>query len=170
MSMQFEFEQYYRNHFLVPMILSIILLSVLILIILISISRMIQWRAKRKINIEELVKSIIGIAVFAFLLSKTSASLLRGGWHLWSETENDAVYTCGIVESIRNDDLMPKYTVDGERCYGAIIVLNNEEYYLMSSSGVDASSLIEITYLPQSRYVLSITQKTASTTDDTTKP
>lgn len=154
--MQFEYDQYYRNHFLIPILLTAFMLFLLIRLLVETVRRIVKWRRERKINTTDLTKSVLGLIVFTFLLSKTTDSLRRGGWYLWKEKENNAIATVGVVESIAEDELTPKYQYGDTRCYGAVVIVDGETYYMMTSDGIAVGSTVRMTYLPQSRYVLSV--------------
>lgn len=92
---------------------------------------------------------IIPIILIALNLYK-----IKFGFPLLFESSNDAQCVVGIVEETKELTLGPYYHVDSLNGRFSKIIIDGESYYIMTSDAVPIGKKVALTYLPQSRLVL----------------
>lgn len=147
--MSFSYEDYYRTSFVIPIIILVIVLLITVETILIFTNVM-QFKMKSKI-ISALLNSMIII-----LLSVISICSLSRSYSLAKEKESDSIIIQGVVQEVTNMPFAEKYFVNGKATYSQYIQIDDIKYYCMSADNVKVGTLIEIKYLPTSKFILEI--------------
>lgn len=80
--------------------------------------------------------------------------------HLPSEKETDKIVCYGEVHSFEKTYGINKYTYNGENSFAYYIFIDDEKYYIMHIGDIKVGDKVEFEYLPKSKIILSIYQKT----------
>ena len=79
---------------------------------------------------------------------------LRYGIHLFFEGPENSVVMEGTIESIESLIHSPRYYYEGKAVRAEIIIINDQEFYFMTSGDLSVGDYVEIKYLPRSTFVL----------------
>ncbi len=148
--MNFPIKQYYKTGLVFPLA---ICLGLLIIAVSLTIVYFMRPCYKRSFTSFVLFPWLVFV-VNVIILMPT----LRHTVHLLTERESDAVCLTGKVASI-NEDYgslhYPSFTEGEKYSKASIIIIDNEEYYIMSRGELKKGDVIIISYLPDSKIILS---------------
>jgi len=153
--MFFEYRDYLITTFVLPILAVIVSIFVIVLIVYYCLFKI------KIISMENILKLIFVIVVSACLFVPCCVSLANGGIYLLRERENDAEVITGTIESVcEPSKRVPTYKGDVQQTdktvHGADIVIDGKEYLSGSCVGFKEGDCVSITYLPRSRFILSI--------------
>ena len=80
--------------------------------------------------------------------------------YLLNEKETDKISCSGEVHSFEKTYGLNKYTYNGENSFAYYISIDGEKYYIMHTGDIEVGDEVEFEYLPKSKIILSIYQKT----------
>ena len=148
--MQFDYEVYYWDNGLFPII--ILLFAVLVIIIVIHSLR------KDGIPKNGLLKLLLFFIIVTLCISVNIIPLARGGIFLIFEKEDDAVYITGKIEDVFELSFFGsmKYNVEQNHGYGEGLMVNGMKYYLMTYGDYKEGDMVTIKVLPKSKLVLEL--------------
>ncbi len=152
--MNFDFDTYFLNLVIVPLIFAFFGLVVL----LSNITKHYRnrptqsdikysWMTRRMI-------SSIGTFIFCIILS-----LWIGKFSLVLDNENKTETISGEILSIEEAEPRAKIKFEGEYTYQKHITINGEEYYIMTIGDFEIGDNVSIVYLPHSKIILSIQEE-----------
>lgn len=147
--MNFEYK-YYKIELLWGSLLGLLLVVVLMYILSRGIYRQIKFqKGKWYFWLVVVLTTVIGgLIVFDCALN------LKYGIHLISENENDLVQTSGVIEDIIIQYHISGHTEEEGRTNCKLIVINGEEYLVVSVGDLKTGDIVTLNYLPKSRIVL----------------
>lgn len=158
--MSFDYTQYFRGCFLLPSILLLCFLAYLT-VIGVWIGRLLRKENKSKLLKERIISTVLSVVLIGFFCLMKIGHLCNGGIHLIREKEASAVQTIGVIEEIEYmnrfqfpSKLESEFKTD--ETYGVRFVIDGEQYYAIAKGSLKVGDNVEIEFLPQSRYVLSI--------------
>ena len=102
---------------------------------------------------------ITGVILLVFLFSLGFAPF-KHGMYLLNEKETDKISCSGEVHSFEKTYGLNKYTYNGENSFAYYISIDGEKYYIMHTGDIEVGDKVEFEYLPKSKIILSIYQKT----------
>lgn len=108
----------------------------------------------------KLVHIVLALLVCGFFFLLNIGRLFHGGFYLVAERENDAVIMQGAISDINDlnrfsfPELKNVYR-DGQP-NGAQLVINGITCIAISSGDLEVGDFVTVTYLPRSKYILSI--------------
>lgn len=158
--MEFDYIQYYRGCFILPIILLscfIIYLIVLIIGTLIVI---------RKHNImmltkERIISVVLSVILVLSFCSMNMGHLYNGGIHLYGENEDTAIETLGTIENIEYmncfefpSKLESEFKTD--EINGVRITIDGVQYRAIAKGSLEIGDDVMLVFLPYSRYILAI--------------
>ncbi len=159
--MDFDYAQYYQGCFLLPTVFLVIALVVLTVAGIDYTKRIVA----RRITAERSVSLLIAILVFGFLIGLNGSRLLHGGLYLLREKEQDAATCTGVITQIRelNRFEFPELASSSEKSIetttnGVAFEIDNVAYVAVYKGPFEIGDRVEVTYLPKSHYVLSMTK------------
>lgn len=147
--MSFSYEDYYRTAFVIPIIILIFVFLITVENILVF-TNVIQFKKILKII------NIVFNSIIILLFSVISICSLSRSYSLAKEKKIDFIITQGVVQNITNMPFAEKYFVNGKATYSQYIQIDDIKYYCMSADNVKVGTLIEIQYLPTSKFILEI--------------
>lgn len=155
--MFFDFQQYYRGCCLIPLSVVIFVLPAFLWILYQSVCGAIQ----HSLDSTKLVSVTLVICISLFFLVINVGRLVNGGWALLRETESDAITFTGRVESIEplNVVSFPRQLecdTNNNDSYGVRMVIGGMECTVITNGSFSIGDNVLITYLPQSKFVLSM--------------
>ena len=152
--MVFEYDIYHYHAFSWPVAFGAFFLFLLAT----SIFSLIKNQANEPIR-KVAGKLLLAGIVFTMLISISVKALINGGIYLCSEKEEDAIMGIGTIESICEPSKnIPSFknSYNGHKRHGADVVIDGEEYFMITCEGFEVGDYVEIEYLPKSKFVLSI--------------
>ena len=145
--MIFEYDVYYNGTFVTP-IIAIIIVSVWLFA---GIYPFLKKRTQG--DSTKILLCVVFIGVFFIALN--IMSLINGGACLYKEKEEDAILEMGTIEKIvEPSKSIPNFRKDHK--HGADVIIDGEEYFMITCEGFEVGDYVEIEYLPKSKFVLSI--------------
>ena len=147
--MKFLYEDYYRAAFVIPIIILVVVLFIIIENILVFVKVI---RLKNQFKIANVFLSVIVTTVFILI----SAFSLSRSCNLPKDKGSDSITIQSIVQNVTNMPFAEKYNVDGKASYAKYIELDGVKYYCMNADNIQTGTLIEIEYLPESKFILKI--------------
>ena len=151
--MEFDYSTYYRADCIVPLSL-FLFCGALFVYSFVSI-----LKGEPITNLPDRFGIVLLPLVACFLMIINAAHLSRGGLHLLFERESDQVQIEGIIEetieigSLGGSKYGAKYNNHGR---GEAIIVNGEEYFLISYGELKVDDPIRLSVLPKSHFVLSL--------------
>lgn len=138
--------------------ISVSLFSISILIS--AVSNFIGVMLQRKVCSRDVVSFMLVVIVCCFFLCMNIGRMLHGGIHLIYERESDAIELQGIIEEIEELDRFSFPELKTEYGYnetnGVKVLINGVECIAVTKGTLDIGDNVIVTFLPQSRYILSI--------------
>lgn len=106
-------------------------------------------------------RALFGVVVLAagcFFLYLSGSCLLHGGIRILTEKEADAAAETGVIEQVDERSLpaIPTYRLPGKTTAGYTLTIDGETYRVMDAGDLKPGDRVRLTYLPKSRFVLSI--------------
>ena len=159
--MNFDYARYFQGCFWLPIVFLSIALIILALVCIDYIKKIVSHRISAKSS----VILLISIVVFGFLIGLNGSRLLHGGLYLLREKEQDAAICTGVITQIRelnrfefpelasNSDNMIETTING-----VAFEIDDVTYVAIYKGSFEIGDRVEVTYLPKSHYVLSMTK------------
>lgn len=155
--MQFEYDQYVRACLVVPLSISLFMLSMLFL----SGAYLITAILRRKVSSRHLVDFLLAVLVCGFFLFMNVGRLLHGGIHLIYERESDAVELQGKIVEIKELGRYSFPEIKTEYGYGETngvrFIIDGVECTAVTKGNLAVGDDVTVIYLPRSGYILSIT-------------
>lgn len=148
--MEFAYSQYVYQCLILPLVIAAGLLCGIVS----GVYKMI--RRVRSAQGGELVMGAAGIFLLAALALMHTGVLKDGGIRLLTEREKDAQVVSGKIESVRQLTEWQFYNKYGD---AVSFEIDGERYSVFSLGDAEMGDEVEITYLPESRYVLSVRLK-----------
>lgn len=114
--------------------------------------------AQRRINMTEGLKTALFLFTYILLLTVGCSSVWNGGWRVLLEKPSEAITLQGEIQTIEALDSTwgVKFSTDWGTHFGCFITIDGESYFAMYEGDLCAGDAVEFTFLPESRYVLSI--------------
>ena len=102
--------------------------------------------------------SVVVLAAGCFFLYLSGSCLLHGGIRILTEKEADAAARTGVIEQVDERSLpaIPTYRLSGKTTAGYTLTIDGETYRVMDAGDLKPGDRVRVTYLPKSRFVLSI--------------
>lgn len=152
--MLFSYSNYYFHVFFLPVALGLFFS----LLLTTSVFSLIKNKANE--SLEKIFVKILFIgAICTTLISICAKDLFNGGIYLYSEKETDAVVEIGTIESIKEPSkAIPSFKMPYKehQRHGADVIIDGEQYFMVTCEGFEVGDYVEIEYLPKSKFVLSI--------------
>ena len=153
--MIFEYDAYYNGTFVTP-IIAIIIVSVWLF-------AGIYHFLKKRTQLDS-TNILLFVFVGVFFIALNIMSLINGGACLYKEKEEDAILEMGTIEKIvEPNKSIPNFRKDHK--HGADVIIDGEEYFMITCEGFEVGDYVEIEYLPKSKFILSIYKSEAPTDD-----
>ena len=161
--MHFEYTQYVRGCLIIPIFVSLFALSMLISVVLHLITVIIQ----QKLSTRDVINSLLAVLVCGFFLCMNVGRLSYGGIHLIYERESNVVELQGEITQIKELSRYSFPELKSEYGYGET---NGVQFSIdgivctaPTRGTLEVGDNVVVAILPQSRYILSITQVSRST-------
>lgn len=152
--MVFEYDIYYNQTFITPII------SIVLLILWISFPIYNFIKTDKKTDFPSaIVTLLLFVFIGIFFMTMNIMSLINGGAYLCKEDSNDAIVESGIIENIcePSDDVsLFKVRYNGHYRFGADVMIDGEEYFAVTCEGLEIGDYVEFEYLPNSKFILCI--------------
>ena len=114
-------------------------------------------------TVPETLKYLFCLFIVIFCTVSQCKYLVNGGLKLLTETEDQLLTHIGVIQTITEpSERFPGFKAS--HSYGADIVIDNQVYFVPTSGAFKEGDCVEVGYLPNSHYILSIY---SATTDDT---
>lgn len=115
----------------------------------------------RKLKLAEGLQTTLSVFTFVLLLTISCSSVWNGGWQVLLEKNSDAITLQGEIQSVEvlESTRGVKFSTEWGTHFGCYITIDGEEYFAMYEGDLAEGDVINILYLPKSRYVLSISAK-----------
>ena len=155
--MSFDFEQYYRGCFLIPVFVSLFFV-VFSIVAIISFFR--DVRASNDI-FTTCAKLLVLVVIATFFLCMNIGRLLNGGIYLLRENQEDTAVISGTITSVSGmtryqfPEIKNQYGYD-EYTIGVLITVDELELKLIELGNFVPGDDVFIEYLPKSGYILYI--------------
>ncbi|MBQ2956171.1 MAG: hypothetical protein IJE08_06895 [Clostridia bacterium] len=148
--MEFAYSQYVYQCLILPLVIAAGLCCA-------SVSGVYKvFRQVRKAQGLEIMMGAAGIFLLAALAFMHIGVLRNGGIHLLTERETDAQAASGKIEKVQQLTEWQFYNKYGD---AVSFEIDGERYHVFSLGNIEKGDDVEITYLPESRYVLSVRLK-----------
>jgi hypothetical protein len=108
---------------------------------------------KPNFNYKWILVLLIIVGVYFIFLS---VSNLKYGFKLIYDQPNQTTTVTGEVEKITDLGISLKFYYNGKPVIPKIVEINGQEYYFMTSGDIEVQDTITITYLNESKFVLSV--------------
>lgn len=107
---------------------------------------------------DRILFSVVVLTAGCFFLYLSGSCLLHGGISILTEKESDAVVQTGVIEQVDEGSLpaIPTYRLSGKTTAGYSLTIDGEAYRVMDAGDLKPGDRVQLTYLPKSRFVLSI--------------
>lgn len=158
--MKFDYIQYYRGCFILPIIL---LACFVIYLIGLGVGTLMVIR-KHNITMftkERIISIVLSVILVLFFCSMNISHLYNGGIYLYKENETSKIEALGIIENIEYmnqfqfpSKLASEYKTD--EVNGVCFTIDGTQYYAIAKGELDVGDDVVVVFLPQSRYILSI--------------
>ena len=146
--MDLGIELYMKYNLIVPSITAIIFMS-FVVVNAVGLYR----TCKSKGDISKKIIHIIAIVLFLKVVYDSSYPIGRG-LYLVHERDHEAVtVTCEVLD-ITTPQHAPKYYYKHKPTFAVWIHTTDQKYYMVDTGEISIGDHIEITYLPNSRYVI----------------
>lgn len=159
--MQFEYAQYVSGCLVLPISVSLFMLPILVFAVLHLTTGIIH----REISSRDVAGFLLAVLVCGFFLCMNVGRLLHGGIHLIYERESDAVEFQGNILEINELGRYSFPELESEYGHGdkngIQILIDGVECTAIARGELAVGDNVTISYLPRSRYVLSITANNA---------
>ena len=153
--MVFEYDVYYNETFITP-IIAIIIASVWLFA---GIYPFLKKRAQG-----DWKNILLCVFIGMFFIALNTRSLINGGACLFKEKEDSGIFETGTIEKIvEPSKSIPNFRKDHK--HGADVIIDGEEYFMITCEGFEVGDYVEIEYLPKSKFILSIYKSEAPTDD-----
>ena len=149
--MDFPYNQYLRSGLYIP-------LATLVFVLGIAVFWIIKFLKTKERGLWAVVKGLVIPIIASILFLSGTLPTLRYTIFLLKEKPEESVQSIGEVERIEDAISSPRYYVPDEDkgiVRASIVRIDGNSYYFMTSNGLKIGDLIEVTYLPESRIVLS---------------
>lgn len=157
----FEYNEYLIKGCIVPLIVTIVALSVTIISLLFLIKtyrRIIEGQIQRTKSMPIALLCILLLVVGVTTVSLCSQTL-KYSIKLIGEDERDAQEIVTRIEKIDPISISPCYVIDGNYAdKSAEVLANGVIYYFMSSEKLNEGQIVRIRYLPNSKIVLAYSE------------
>ena len=151
--MEFEYIWYVQGFLTYPGIRGLFCL----LCLLPCIFWFIKQILKKKLILDEAVRTLFVILIAGFLLHLNVDILRHGGIYLLQEKESDAVEMRGYISAIRDAEEAEGYEFPNYRRGGVIqCTINDIKCIVIERGSLEVGDYVLVRYLPKSRYVLYI--------------
>ena len=147
--MYFEYNNYFNGLFVEPLIVIAISLFV---IILCFIMLLVRFKNEFKFNMKH-IKYIFIIVMFSYVLFNVVDDI---DLNIVKDSDVSTISIYGDIESINNISSPPRLYYQERQVLPSIILINNQEYYIMTIGDFEVGDTVAIEYLPNSYVVMSI--------------
>ncbi len=115
----------------------------------------------RKMTAADGFKSLLFVFACILLLAVGCSSVWNGGWQLLTEKSSDAVPVQGKIQSIEvlESTKGVKFSTEWGTYFGCWFTIDEDRYFGMYEGDLAAGDTVDMTILPKSRYILSISAK-----------
>ena len=153
---RFQFSTYFQGCLILP---AIFLLFACIILVSAIVHYGKQVKAQNT-NGKNTVSFLVAILIFGFLIGLNGSRIAHGGMYLINEREQDAMTCVGEITQIRamNRFEFPELSSEGNTTNGVELTVNGMKYTVILKGSFEVGDTVRITYLPRSRYVLSISR------------
>lgn len=142
--MKINYDYYYKNNFIIPLLLSIFLVIFMGLNIFMLL---------KKSDIKSRSYYIFTILVSVLVIVMLTAQLYRG-FNLIVEKESDADVISGEITDIQLVYNSPRYSLNSEACHAVWLFIGDQRYYILDTDEISIGDKVQLTYLPRSRFVI----------------
>jgi hypothetical protein len=147
--MEFDYSEYKTATLQFPM--SIVIVCSLLIIIMIILFYVIGYKKDDRTTLQVIVAFAIPL-----VLMIPSILYLSYGLGLMGENESDVVVYSGEITEIKSPIKSPRYYYEDKPVTADIVVVDNIEFYFMTSGSLEIGDEITMEYLPQSMFVLKV--------------
>lgn len=156
--MVFEYSEYRDADLIWPLLVTAFNLYLIVG----SICAMVRSVKKAEDIRLNMVRGITSLVLVLFLLVVGSGPLFIGGFHLIYEREDDAEVYQGTIEKIEEYPTIiansSKYTTEYGTTFGNRLTIDGQIYNIVTSGEFEVGDEVFIRFLPNSRYILEITE------------
>ncbi len=142
--MKINYDYYYKNNFIIPLLLLIALVIYMGLDIFMLL---------KKSDIKSRSYYIFSILVSVLVIVVLTTHLYHG-FHLIVEKESDADVISGEITDIQLIYNSPRYYLNGEACHAVWLCIGDQRYYILDTDDISIGDKVQLTYLPRSRFVI----------------
>lgn len=150
--MDYDYDVYYRQDCIIP------LLMMLFLLLWLGVSILSFIKEKKLNGTVDCLKLFVFLVIFVSLFSINAIHISRGGFYLLFEKEINKIQVDGIIENVIENNFYTgaKYNVESNKGSGEAIIVNGEKYYLVTYGHFKPGDHVILSVLPKSHFVLSI--------------
>ena len=153
--MKFSYDEYFNMLFIGAiciMLFALVAIVIDIIIIIVKRSTFVKFDKK--------IAGYITSFILSLFLFSLGLAPFKHGMYLLNEKETDKISCSGEVHSFEKTYGLNKYTYNGENSFAYYISIDGEKYYIMHTGDIEVGDKVEFEYLPKSKIILSIYQKT----------
>ena len=152
--MNFEYEVYFRQDCVVPLLFLLFNLVFVVAIVINMIKVIVQFGIST--FWDNCPKYIVGLLIGLLLVSYLLVPLVRGGFYLLFEKKQDAVIIEGEVQELFENGSFgaPRYGIEQNKGRGEGIVIDGVKYYVMTYGNIRRGDRVRMRVLPKSKFVL----------------
>lgn len=154
--MHFEYTDYVMGCMVLPICVILFAVTFFIFVLLHGLTAI----KHNGFSYRKLVHIVLALLVCCFFFILNIGRLFHGGFYLVAEREHDAVKMQGTISDINDlnrfsfPELKNVYK-DGQT-NGAQLIINGITCIAISSGDLEVGDFVTVTYLPRSKYILSI--------------